>query len=203
MPSIDNGAHLADGARLRTASQELRALERRHWLGKLQPPVLHQESSPERALSLLPKPLWELYLYLTDKEATSSRLMLPACIRETVTVEIGRGPLPSSFFYTGPSVGAQTIKRAEEVRGGKKELDTLKELLREAARSGAKDLEWGEKVRIPLVCHTIHSFWPKFFGQNCVAGDAPRFNCSQTLTQFEGAVAREVGNHGRASQCDD
>lgn len=87
--------------------------------------------------------------------------MLPACMRETVTAEIGREPLPSSFFYTGPPVGSQTIKRAEEVRGGKKELDTLKELVREAARCGAKDLEWGEKVRIPLVSHTIHSFWPK------------------------------------------
>lgn len=42
-------------------------------------------------MSLLPKPLWELYLYLTDKKAAGNRLMLPACIRETVTAEIGKG----------------------------------------------------------------------------------------------------------------
>lgn len=60
------------------------------------------------------------------------------------------------------------MKRAERVRDGKKELDMLKKPVGEAARCGTKDLEWAEKVRLPLVSHVIESFWPKLWSKGWI-----------------------------------
>lgn len=145
---------------------EALAQHRRRWLSKLCPPVLHEESTSEKALSLLPKPLWELYLYLTQEEAASNRLMLPACIRGTVTAEIGRGPLPSSFFYMGPSISGQIIKEVDEIRDCNQELAKLKELVTEAAncdKYGTSDQGWNDNMRAPLLDHIFGSVYTAKF----------------------------------------
>lgn len=74
-----------------------------------------------------------------------------------MTAEIGQGPLPSSFFFTDPSVSGQTIKRIDQVRDSKEELDTLKKLIAQAAQCGTQDRDWTTKVRAPLIAHAIGS----------------------------------------------
>ncbi|KAM3551212.1 hypothetical protein MY1884_007830 [Beauveria asiatica] len=139
------------------SQQDVLADNRRRWLSKLRPPVIHKESTSNTALQLLPKPLFELYLYLTQDGPAERTSFLPECIRETVTAEIGQGPLPSSFFFTDPSISGQTIKRIDQVRDSKEELDTLKKLIALAAQCGSQDRDWTIKVRAPLMAHAIGS----------------------------------------------
>ncbi|OAA37557.1 hypothetical protein BBO_07587 [Beauveria brongniartii RCEF 3172] len=153
----------------RPSQQDVIADNRRRWLSKLRPPVIHKESTSNTALDLLPKPLLEMYLYLTQDGPAERTSFLPECIRETVTAEIGQGPLPSSFFFTDPSISGQTIKRIDQVRDSKEELDTLKKLIAQAAQCGTQDRDWTTKVRAPLIAHAIGS-GHKATLQCCVLG---------------------------------
>ncbi|EGX94136.1 hypothetical protein CCM_02407 [Cordyceps militaris CM01] len=104
------------------------------WLSRLRPPVLRQEHTLEKG----------------------HRAAAQAALAADVTAELGQeGPLPSSFFYPGPFVNGQAFQQRNEREQRGKELGTLMKLVDAAARCGAHDAEWNEKVRRPLIEHVV------------------------------------------------
>ncbi|KAM3551211.1 hypothetical protein MY1884_007829 [Beauveria asiatica] len=131
--------------------------DRHNWLTGLSPSVIGQANTDTEALARLPKSLWEFHLELRRNTSApgSYRMFFPYTMRDIITDRLGRGPLPDSFFYSGPACQiAWQIREARRSLSAETEFDKAEAIVAKANQCEAGsyiDSRWNLNVRMPLL----------------------------------------------------
>ncbi|OAA37558.1 hypothetical protein BBO_07588 [Beauveria brongniartii RCEF 3172] len=131
--------------------------DRHNWLTGLSPSVIGQANTDTEALARLPKSLWEFHLELRRNASApgSYRMFFPSTMRDVITDRLGRGPLPDSFFYSGPACQiAWQMREARRSLSAETEFDKAEVIVAKANQCEAGsyiDSRWNLNVRVPLL----------------------------------------------------